>query len=458
MLVLSLIVDITESLWYRYMTRNSPSSTTSPQPPRRRRPQTRLGNDSSAVLVDLRLPAAAKRRRLTLASVSAVCEQQGEHVSTRNVQRRLGGSLRDIGPLVQAWRDNRATAGVTAAAGDQAQALGAILIGALQDQSAAIAAALERQAQATAVSQRDLLDRVEHLIGDRVRELAKAALAGTSSGRREATDAGGEVQGLRRDLQALHADVDRALARPAGMPPATTQDLVDLGQRIDRLTQGLAPLQTEVHVPAASDLDALLAPVIARLDELSTDLAAIAAAAPADAASTHPTLDRIEAHLVALATPKPPTRAQPSKAILSRLDALLVATADLPVRIKSTLAPAKRKRKTAAPKKAVKKSAKKTTAKTKIATKPVRRKSTRAAKAVPAISRKPRAKKMDAASARRKATQPKSVSKRTSNATRPATSTRSKANASHLRKGAQKRKIRTLPEKKGHQRKAKRIR
>lgn len=441
------------------MTRNSPSSATSPQPPRRR-PQTRLGNDSSAVLVDVRLPAAAKRRRLTLASVSAVCEQLGEHVSTRNVQRLLGGSLRDIGPLVQAWRNNRATAGVNAAAGDQAQALGAILIGALQDQGAAVAAALERQAEATAASQRDLLDRVERLVGDRVRELAKAALTGTSSNRREATDPGAEVQALRRDLKAMHTDVDRALARQGGTPSATTQDLVDLGQRIDRLTQALAPLQAETRVPAAPDLDALLSPVIARLDGLTTDLAAIAALAPADASSTQPTLDRIEANLLALAIPKAPTRAQPSKAILSRLDALFVATTDLPAKIKATLAPPKRKPKKDPPKKTAKKAVKKSAAKKKAAIKKTVRRTVKPTQSTkPAAVRKPSAKKRSAAaSVRRKATQPKSLTKRTSNATRSATSTRSKGNASHLRKGVQKRKIRTLPEKKGYQRKAKRSR
>ena len=411
------------------------------------------------MLVDLRLPAAAKRRRLTLASVSAVCEQLGEHVSTRNVQRLLGGSLRDIGPLVQAWRDNRAAVAVNAAAGDQAQALGAILIGALQDQGAAIAAALERQTEATTASQQELLDRVEHLVGNRVRELAKAALAGTPPSRREATDAGGEVQALRRDLQALHAAVDRALARPPGTPPATSQDLVDLGHRLDRLAQAIEPLQTEVRVTAAPDLDVLLEPVIARLDGLTTDLAAIAAAPPADAVSTQPTLDRIEARLLALATPKPQTRAQPSKAILSRLDNLLLATTDLPVRIKATLAPPKRKPKKTA-KKTVKKTVKKSAAKKKSATKKTVRRTVKPTQSTkPAAVRKPSAKKRSAAaSVRRKATQPKSLTKRTSNATRPATSTRGKGNASHLRKGTQKRKIRTLPEKKGYQAKAKRSR
>lgn len=361
------------------MSNNSQSPSASP---RRRRPQTRLGNDASAVLVDLRLPAAAKRRRLTLASVSAVCEQLGEHVSTRNVQRMLGGSLRDIGPLVQAWRDNRAAAGVTAAAGDQAQALGAILIGALQDQAAAIAAALERHAVATAASQRDLLDRMERLLHQRLRARSKPTHAAHDIRPSEADG----LQHLRADLQFVRDDVGRLLARSAAAAPvATGNDLAELGSRFDRLAQAVDQLQAEQRAPrpdpldvtiasalsaAWPDLDARMAPVVDRLDGLARILAATTDS-KLRAPELAPTLDRIEAALAAVLAPKPPKRAQPSQAILKRLDALLTASASLPAQLKAALTTPKRKRKTPPPrparkpasKQAVRRTAKATTLK-----------------------------------------------------------------------------------------------
>lgn len=332
------------------MSTRTPSSAASMPPPtvRRRRPQTRLGNDSGGgVLVDLRVPAAAHRRRLTLANVSAVCEQLGDHVSTRNVQRVLGGSLRDIGPLVQAWRENR-DAGDAAAAtsGDHMQALGAILRGALQDHSATVAAALKDQALANAATQQALFDRVERLVGNRARELAKAGPARERPNDRD-TDSS-VFKELRRDLQDLNADVGRLLARGAdAAPAASAQDIADLGRQIDRLAQSLEQLQTEHRAPAAPDLEGLLAPVLQRLEGLADTLATIAAAPPAQTGVALPTLDRIEASLVALATPKPPVRAQPSRAILSRLDTLLAATAELPAKLKAAVTPPKRKPKPA---------------------------------------------------------------------------------------------------------------
>ena len=98
--------------------------------------QTRVDSKSKPLLVDLVLPPAARLRRLTAARVAAVCESLGEHVTTRNVQRILGGSLRDIGPLVQAWRKSREDAGRgmgTAQTNDTVPSIGFILVNALDD-------------------------------------------------------------------------------------------------------------------------------------------------------------------------------------------------------------------------------------------------------------------------------------------------------------------------------------
>lgn len=70
----------------------------SPNDPLLRRPQSNSGK------------ARIRRRRITAETVAAVCEELGEDVSLRNVQRILGGSFRDLGPLVRAWRNGGADA------------------------------------------------------------------------------------------------------------------------------------------------------------------------------------------------------------------------------------------------------------------------------------------------------------------------------------------------------------
>jgi len=98
--------------------------------------QTRVGGKSKNLLVELMLPSGVRLRRLTSARVAAVCESLGEHVTTRNVQRILGGSLRDIGPLVQAWRESRedvACGTETALIDDTVSPFGIVLLNALDD-------------------------------------------------------------------------------------------------------------------------------------------------------------------------------------------------------------------------------------------------------------------------------------------------------------------------------------
>lgn len=334
----------------------NPSSAAAPTP-RTRRPQTRVDNGRS--LVDLRVPASARRRRLTLANVSAVCEQLGEHVSTRNVQRALGGSLRDIGPLVQRWRENRVAASDAAAAaghGDQAQAIGAILMGALQEHGAAVAAALQAQALANAATQQALFERVDRLLRDRLPEPARATPTRQRLDARR-TEADG-LKALQADLQGLRADVGRLLALTSALP-ATGHDPVELWSRIDRLTQAVDQLHAEQRIPpadggieaaiasalsvSAGDVGARLAPVIDRLEHLASAAPAPQPALP----GIVPALDRIEAGLAALATPKPPARSRPSKAILTRLDSLLESTAQLPAKLKRAVTPQKPKPKPA---------------------------------------------------------------------------------------------------------------
>lgn len=307
------------------------------------------------------MPASARRRRLTLANVSAVCEQLGEHVSTRNVQRALGGSLRDIGPLVHRWRENRVAASDAAAVaghGEQVQAIGAILMGALQEHGAAVAAALQAQALANAATQQALFERVDRLLRDRLPEPTRA----TPTPARQRLDArrteADGLKALQADLQGLRADVGRLLALTSA-PPATGHDLVEMGIRIDRLTQAVDQLHAEQRVPpaeggieaalasalsaSAGDFGTRLTPVIDRLERVVNAEPVPQPALPAIV----PALDRIEAALAVLTTPKPPARSRPSKAILSRLDSLLESNAKLAATLKRAVTPQKPKPKPA---------------------------------------------------------------------------------------------------------------
>jgi hypothetical protein len=286
------------------------------------------------------VPAAARRRRVTLANVSAVCEQLGEHVSTRNVHRVLGGSLRDIGPLVQAWKRNRAETAATGARGDQGQALGAILRGALQEHGTAVAAALAEQTRSNAAAHQALLARVEALVRGREGKLAKAGTSRSLQDRSEAGVAG--LTEVRHELKELQAGVSRLESRGADAASiVSSKDFAALSSHIDGLTKAIEQLQLAQPAPAHPEVEALLAPVIARLHALGAHLSTRQMPEHAAAATLLPVLARIDAQMTA---PRPTARTQPSKAVLTRLDTLLAEMAALPGRMKEAPRPAARKR------------------------------------------------------------------------------------------------------------------
>lgn len=330
------------STWVSYrrpnVSKNGANEVGKPDDRGRRRSGRTIGNDVSGLMLDLGVPAAARRRRVTLANVSAVCEQLGEHVSTRNVQRVLGGSLRDIGPLVRAWKKNRAEPAATDADGGHDLALGAILRGALQEHGAAVAAALEKQARSNEAAHRALLVRVESLVRGRDRNLAKAGTGCSGQDRTHAEVA--DPTELRRELKELQAGLSRLEKRGAVITGlASTQDIVALSSRIDGLAKAINHLQLTQLAPVRPD-EMLLAPVIARLDALGVHLSAGKNLEHTATASLLSSLARIETQMAALA---PTPRTQPSKAVLSRLDALLAEIAALPGRMERAPKPAARR-------------------------------------------------------------------------------------------------------------------
>lgn len=70
-------------------------------------------SSSRAIEFDLQplMPFVAKENpKVTSERVAAVCEALGaEHVTLRAVQAQIGGSMRDVAPLVRAWRKSNKT-------------------------------------------------------------------------------------------------------------------------------------------------------------------------------------------------------------------------------------------------------------------------------------------------------------------------------------------------------------
>ena len=115
-------------------------------------------------MLDFCLPPSVKRKRLTQARVAAVCEQLGDHVSTRNVQMILGGSLRDIGPLIQQWREKRTSqAENSAGSSEQVQAMGAIVLCLMQDHISVISKMQDQAFRRVEGSLKSVSDRLEAL-------------------------------------------------------------------------------------------------------------------------------------------------------------------------------------------------------------------------------------------------------------------------------------------------------
>lgn len=116
-------------------------------------------------IIDYRRFPGIRAKRLTLERVFSVCEQLGDYATTRNVQRILGGSLRDIAPLVKQWRDKDvAELQGSATYTDDVKAVGAFIVNLLRDHTAVLSVHQEHASRTINVSLQTVSDRLEELI------------------------------------------------------------------------------------------------------------------------------------------------------------------------------------------------------------------------------------------------------------------------------------------------------
>lgn len=246
-------------------------------------PQTALSAGDAADIRQIGLPVQVRPRRLTQGRVAAVCAQLGEHVSVRNVQRVLGGSLRDVAPMVRRWREDHSAvdAALASHGGDAPQALGAIVLAAIEDLGQSL---LAREPAAAPSESTHLVQAMRRLQETLDRQRPAAGLAQQS-----AVDA--QFRSLATRLDALNRTLDAAeLAAPAPADP--------LHPGLARLEAGLARVTEHLAVQ-----DSLVTHRLDRQREaLASDLAALRSAIAAqDSAQTLPAAVRaLEERLDAL--------------------------------------------------------------------------------------------------------------------------------------------------------------
>ncbi|CAN7303245.1 DNA-binding protein [Pseudoxanthomonas sp. LjRoot143] len=103
-------------------------------------------------------------KRLTPERVFTVCEQLGGYATTRNVQRILGGSLRDIAPLLRQWRAKEVPElGPGNQEGD-VKAVGAYIVNLMRDQTAVLSILQKDASRSMQVKLQTMTDRLEELI------------------------------------------------------------------------------------------------------------------------------------------------------------------------------------------------------------------------------------------------------------------------------------------------------
>lgn len=297
------------------------SKAVTPPTSEQRRPQTRLSN-AGASFPDLGLPASVRRRRLTPGGVAAVCEQLGDDVSTRNVQRVLGGSLRDIGPLVQLWRDNRVEIDSgQAGAGESVKAIGAILMSAIQGQSERLIEANEQALDAFLARIQVTLDtQSKRPSTERADRHAGAGL--TSSA----------WDGMQREMRALQ---EAMKGLQASAPESARALSSDLTARLEKLMRAVttqdtgATVRDDQLVTIGGQLEAVTL-AMAQLPDLSTQTQIAKNVIEKPIADLHRRLNQLQEDLQAIVLAKPaPRRPAPSRAVLTRLDAISTAMATL---------------------------------------------------------------------------------------------------------------------------------
>jgi hypothetical protein len=248
---------------------------------------------------------APAKKKVTWARVSAACEQLAPHPTLRAVQQAIGGSIRDIGPLVKRWREENPGACEPSglAAADRSNILAATLIARIEAQTDTLADAQER-------AFRQMQARLSNQIKDRLETISRAA-AGEMPTAGVATDTLGDVM---RALYTLRGDLKAGFASQGAAAPAATPDLSPILSRLDRLQQQIdelsvqAPIaeptpdpthQLTLMVDRLSRLEQAFATLPGFFDQLrdQLDRLSLMAAAPTPPAALTQALDGLKAQL-----------------------------------------------------------------------------------------------------------------------------------------------------------------
>jgi hypothetical protein len=184
----------------------------------------------------------ASRKKVTHERVAAACRRLGPHVSLRAVQKAIGGSLRDIGPLVRQWRDQNPPQPVDMTNPSGPDALSALLMARLDAQTVTL---VDAQEDAFRLMQA----RLSNQIKDKLGQIAAAGLPSREPSASVATDTLGDVM---RTLHALRGELKAGIASKENATPAPAPDLSPILSRLDRLQHRIDDLAVQSPAPEPS--------------------------------------------------------------------------------------------------------------------------------------------------------------------------------------------------------------
>lgn len=261
----------------------------------------------------------ASKKKVTPERVAAACRRLGRHVSLRAVQKAIGGSLRDIAPLLRQWRDQNPPAPIDLSAPSGPDAMSALLMARLDAQTETL---VDAQEQAFRLMQ----SRLSNQIKDKLGQIAATGLPSREPAAGVATDTLGDVM---RALNALRGDLKAGFASQETAAPAATPDLSPILSRLDRLQQRIDELA--VQAPSADDPAPQLALMVDRLSRLEQAFASL----PAFFDQLRDQLDRLT--LMAAAPTPPAALTQALDGLKGQLDDLRAAA--VPPRLDGPLIP-----------------------------------------------------------------------------------------------------------------------